>query len=48
MIKNSDKMVEYLNHHHLNDFTVNKAISKCRDSFRVSSKDKEMLLKYKK
>ena len=47
MIKNRDKFLEYLNHHHLNDFTINKAISKCRDSFRVSEKDKEMLLKYK-
>lgn len=32
----------------LNSFTQNKAISKCRDSFRVSQEDKEMLLKYKK
>ena len=48
MIKNRDIMVEYLNHHHLNDFTINKAISKCRDSFRISAKDKEMLKKYKK
>ncbi|MBR6252950.1 MAG: DNA alkylation repair protein [Clostridia bacterium] len=48
MIKNRTEFVEYLKHHHLNDFTINKAISKCRDSFRVSDKDKEMLLKYKK
>lgn len=31
----------------LNDFTINKAISKCRDSYRVSQDDKEFLLKYK-
>ncbi len=48
MIKNRDKFLAYLKHHNLNDFTVNKAISKCRDSYRVSEKDKELLLKYKK
>ena len=30
-----------------NKFTINKAISKCRDSFRVSEEDKNLLLKYK-
>ena len=48
MIKNRDKFLEYLKHNKLNDFTVNKTISKCRDSFRVSAKDKELLLKFKK
>lgn len=47
MIKSRDKFVNYLKHHRLNDFTINKAISKCRDSFRISKEDKEMLLKYK-
>ena len=47
MIKNREEFLKYLKHHRLNDFTINKAISKCRDSFRVSDKDKEMLLKYK-
>lgn len=47
VIKNRDKTFEYLKHHNLNDFTINKTISKCRDSFRVSAKDKEFLLKYK-
>ena len=28
---------------HLNKFTMNKAISKCRDSYRVSAEDKEFL-----
>ena len=27
---------------------INKTISKCRDSFRVSKNDKELLLKYKR
>ena len=39
---------EYLENHNLNTFTINKAISKCRDSYRVSKEDKEVLLKYKK
>lgn len=32
----------------LNAFTINKAISKCRDSFRVSAEDKQALLRFKK
>ena len=47
MIKQRDKTLVYLNHHNLNKFTINKMISKCRDSFRVSREDKELLLKYK-
>lgn len=47
MIYNRDKTLKYLEHHNLNNFTINKAISKCRDSFRVSKDDKELLLKYK-
>jgi len=47
MIKQRDKTISYLNHHNLNKFTINKMISKCRDSYRVSNTDKEMLLKYR-
>lgn len=47
-IKNREETMKYLDNHNLNKFTINKAISKCRDSYRVSSEDKEMLLKYKK
>ena len=47
MIYNRDKTLKYLEHHNLNNFTINKAISKCRDSYRVSKEDKEKLLKYK-
>ena len=47
MIYNRDKTLKYLENHHLNKFTINKAISKCRDSYRVSKEDKELLLKYR-
>lgn len=47
MIKYRNETLSYLNNHHLNKFTINKFISKCRDSFRVSAEDKEMLVKYR-
>jgi len=47
MIYNRDKTLKYLENHHLNKFTINKAISKCRDSYRVSKEDKELLVKYR-
>jgi len=43
-----DKTLEFLLRAKLNKFVVNKAISKCRDSFRVSVQDKEMLIKFRK
>ncbi len=46
-IKQREKTIAYLENNHLNKFTINKAVQKCRDSFRVSKEDKEMLLKYK-
>lgn len=46
-IKRRDETVNFLNNHKLNKFTINKGISKCRDSYRVSKEDKEMLLNYK-
>lgn len=46
-IKQREKTLTYIKHHHLNKFTINKAIQKCRESYRVSLKDKEMLLQYK-
>ena len=48
MINNREKTLEYLENHKLNDFTINKTISKCRDSYRVSKEDKEYLLKYRR
>ena len=47
VIKQRTMTLAYLNHHNLNKFTINKAVQKCRDSFRVSLEDKEMLLKFK-
>jgi len=46
-IKRRDKTIEFFRSNKLNKFTINKAISKCRDSFRVSDGDKALLLKYK-
>lgn len=48
MIKHREKVLAYLPNNNLNKFTINKAISKCRDSYRVSNEDKELLLMYKK
>lgn len=47
-IKQREKTIEFLKTNKLNAFQINKAISKCRDSFRVSKTDKEMLLKFRK
>jgi len=47
-IKKREKTLQFLNEDLLNAFTINKAVQKCRDSFRVSAADKEMLLKFKK
>ena len=46
-IKRRDKTIIFLDNNKLNKFTINKAISKCRDSYRVSKEDKELLLQYK-
>lgn len=49
-IKQKDKTLDFLNNkqNSLNNFTINKFVSKCRDSYRVSKEDKEMLLKFKR
>ena len=47
VIKNREQAFKYLKNHHLNKFSINKTISKCRDSFRVSDEDKDELVKYK-
>ncbi len=46
--KQREKTLEYLKTHKLNKFTINKGVQKCRDSFRISPEDKEMLLRFKK
>lgn len=45
--KYRDDTLCFLKTHNLNKFTINKAISKCHDSFRVSSEDKEMLKSFR-
>lgn len=47
-IKQREKTLAFLKDNKMNKFTTNKGISKCRDSFRVSPEDKEMLLKFRK
>lgn len=47
MAKNREKTIEYFENHKTNAFVINKGISKCRDSFRVSQEDKDFLLKFK-
>jgi 3-methyladenine DNA glycosylase AlkD len=47
-IKRREETIEFLKDNKLNKFTINKAISKCRDSYRVSKEDKEMLVKFRK
>jgi len=46
-IKRREKTINFLQNHKLNKFTINKGISKCRDSYRVSKEDKEMLIQYR-
>lgn len=47
-IKQKEKTIKFLKTNKLNSFQINKAISKCRDSFRVSKTDKEWLLNFRK
>lgn len=46
-IKRRKETLSFLKSHQLNKFTINKGISKCRDSFRVSQEDKDMLITYR-
>lgn len=47
-IKHKKETLKFLETHNLNTFTINKFISKCRDSYRVSNEDKEFLKQYRK
>lgn len=47
-IKNRDETLKYFERNKTNSFIINKAISKCRDSFRVVRQDKNLLLKFKR
>lgn len=46
-MKFKEKTYELLNKKTLSKFVQNKAISKCRDSFRVDKQDKENLIKFR-
>ncbi len=46
--KNREATLEFYKTNNLNDFTANKSISKCRDSFRITKEDKDFLLQYKR
>ena len=46
-IKRRKYTIEYLSHSHLNKYVINKFISKCRDSYRISNEDKLMLNSYR-
>jgi len=49
-IKRKKDTLDFLNNNigNINDFTINKFVSKCRDSYRVSKEDKEMILNFRK
>lgn len=47
-IKQKNITINYLKNNNLNNFVINKTIAKCRDSYRVTKEEKEMLLKYKR
>ncbi len=47
-IKQRERTLVFLETGEMNDFVANKTVSKCRDSFRVSDLDKEMLLKFRR
>ena len=47
-IKQRDITMKQFEKDAFNDFVTNKSILKCRDSFRVSKEDKQMLLKFKR
>lgn len=48
MIKQRDRALKLFERDVLSSFVTNKSISKCRDSFRVSAEDKQLLLQYRK
>lgn len=46
--KDRGRMLEYISHHHLDDWTWNKFIQKCCESYRVSAEDKAFLRSLKR
>lgn len=47
-VKQRDKTLILFQHNNLDDFTLNKALQKCRESFRISTADKELLQSLKR
>lgn len=47
-IKYENVGLKYLEHNELNKFTINKSISKIRDSYRVDKEMKDYILRFKK
>ena len=47
-IKNKNKVIGYIENNKINSFVINKMISKCHDSYRISIQEKEKLNKYKR
>lgn len=47
-IKNREETLSFYEQNSTNDFIINKSISKCRDSFRVTNEDKQFLLSFKR
>ena len=47
-IKHSERTMEYIMNNKLDNFTHNKAIQKVRESYRVDSRDKDILNKLKR
>ena len=48
MTKFRNKTISFYQKNTTNNFIINKSISKCRDSFRISKEDKEHLLTFKR
>jgi len=48
MTKFRDKTLDFFKQNNTNDFIINKSISKCRDSYRISKEDKNYLLNFKR
>ena len=48
MTRFRDKTILFYQKNTTNDFIINKSISKCRDSYRISKEDKEYLLNFKR
>lgn len=48
MTKYREKTISFYRNNDTNNFIINKSISKCRDSFRISDSDKNFLLAFKR